>query len=271
MSRPTFKIGKDSYEFKEITLKTYYKLQDLLANQDKDSEYKIVECLTGCPIETLFKLKYSAWIMVWEEAQMQITSLVGNAASINPIVEFQGIKYGLPNVDDMTLGEFADLDLIVGDKNAERRLEDIAAIVYRPIKSQKGNVMVLEDYDTNGYKYRKEIFLDLPVSAVKSANSFFLQYANRSLKSTLDSLLEIPEVKQLPEADQETLKSLALVDLGGNSSIVWLEKILFDLQRLRLYKSAPHLTGLPGKKTKLIKKLWPFKKKNQLEEDDNRN
>lgn len=263
MSRPTFKIGLSKYEFKEITLKNYYVLQDLLANPEDGSEYKIVECLSGCPVETLKKIKYKDWLMVWEEAQLQITSLVGNTTSINPIIEFQGVKYGLPNVDDMTLGEFADLDLIIGDKNAEKRLEDIAAIVYRPILEQKGNVLKLEPYDTDGYKYRKEIFIDLPVSAVKSANSFFLQYANLSLKNTVDSLLKMPEMMELPEADRATLQSLAQVDLGGNSSIDWLEKILYDFQKLRAYNSAPHLTGLPGKKTKLLKKLWPFKKKTQ--------
>lgn len=269
MSRPTFKVKGNTYEFKEISLKTYYKLQDLLANQDKDSEYNIVECLTGCPAETLLKLKYTDWLMVWEEAQLQITSLVGNATSVNPIIEFKGVKYGLPNVDDMTLGEFADLDLIVQDKNSERRLEDIAAIVYRPVIEHKGDLLKIEEYNTEGYKQRKELFQDLPVSAVKSANSFFLQYANRSLKSTVDSLLQMPETEMIPKKDLETLKSLAQVDLGGNSSIVWLEKILFDLQRLRQYKSAPHLTGLPGKKTNPLKKLWPFKKKIQIEENDN--
>jgi hypothetical protein len=271
MSKPSFKIGLNKYEFNEISLKIYYKLQDLLANPEEGTEYKIVECLTGCPSETLLKLKYKDWLMVWEEAQLQITSLVGNTTAINPIITFQGVKYGLPNVDDMTVGEFADLDLILGDKNAERKLEDIAAIVYRPVIEQRGNVLKIEPYDTDGYKYRKEIFMDLPVSAVKSANSFFLQYANLSLKSTLDSLLATPEMKMLPEEDQATLQSLAQLDLGGNSSIDWLTKILYDLQKLRHYNSAPHLTGLPGKKTRLLKKLWPFKKKTQLEKDDNRN
>lgn len=268
MSKPSFKIGLNKYEFKEISLRTYYKLQDVLANPVDGAEYQIVECLTGCPAATLLRLKYTDWLMVWEEAQLQITTLVGNTSSINPVMTFKGVKYGLPSIENLTVGEFADLDLILADKNSERRLEDIAAIVYRPIISQKGNVLELTPYDIEGFKERKEAFLDLPISAIKSANSFFLQYANLSLKNTVDSLLKIPEMKQLPLEDQATLRSLAQVDLGGNSSTDWLTKILYDLQKLRIYNSAPHLTGLPGKKTRLLKKLWPFNKKTQKEEND---
>ena len=263
MSKPTFKIKGKQYEFKEISLRTYYTLQDLLISPEKGVEHKIVECLTTCPVETLMQLKYSDWLMVWEEAQIQIGRLSGSTTSINPVIEYNGVKYGLPNIDDMTVGEFADLDMVLTGANAERKLEEIAAIVYRPVISQKGNQLELAPYDTEGFRERKEIFLDFPISAIKSANSFFLQYANLSLKNTMASLVNLPEMNQMPEKDQETLRSLLQVDLGGDLSIPWLEKILFDFQKLRSYNSAPLLTGLPGKKTRLIKKLWPFKQKPQ--------
>jgi hypothetical protein len=263
MSKAVFKIKGKEYEFKEISLRTYYSLQDLLISPEKGVEYKIVECLTTCPVDILMQLKYADWLIVWEEAQIQIGKLSGSTASINPIVEYNGVKYGLPNIDDMTVGEFVDLDLVLTGANAERKLEEIAAIVYRPVISQKGNQLELAPYNTEGFRERKEIFLDFPISAIKSANSFFLQYANLSLKNTVASLVNLPEMDQMPEKDQETLRSLAQVDLGGDLSIPWLEKILFDFQKLRIYNSAPLLTGLPGKKTRLINKLWPFKQNNQ--------
>lgn len=262
MNTAKFKIAGNTYEFKEITLKTYYELQELLAHQTKDSEYKIVECLTGCPVDMLMKLKMTDWIMIWEEAQIQVSGLVGDTTNINPIITFRGVKYGLPAIEDLTVGEFADLDLILSDKNSDRKLQDIAAILYRPIIEQKGNVLTLEPYDDKGFAYRKEIFIDLPIAAIRSANSFFLQYANSSLRNIATSLAQMPEMKSLSPEDQATLLSLAQVDLGGNSSTLWLEKILYDFQRLRLYKSAPHLTGLSGGKMKWLKKLWPFKNKN---------
>ena len=65
----------------------------------------------------------------------------------------------------------------------------------------------------------------------------------------------------LPEKDQELLQSLVQVDLGGELSIAWLEKILFDFQKLRSYRSDPVLTGLPGKKTKLQRLISSFRNK----------
>jgi hypothetical protein len=268
MNRPNFKVGEDTYEFKEISLRIYYTIQDLLSKNEKNTEYKIVETLTGCPIEILMKIKYKDWLLVWEETQIQISFLVGNADDVNPIISFNEVKYGLINVDDMTLGEFADLDLILTTGNPDRKLEEIAAVVYRPILEQKGNVLKLEPYNIEGFNYRKELFLDLPLSAIKSANSFFLQYANSSLKNTLSSLVGTEEMKMLPEKDQETLRLLHQQGPGGVSSTLWLEKILYDLQKLRSYRYAALLTGLHGKSKKPTKKFWPFKKKNQLEDDN---
>ena len=261
MSRPSFRIGLTKYEFKEISLKTYYKLQDLLMNPEKDTEYLIVECLTECPMETLRKLKYADWVLVWDEAQLQITQVKGNADSINPIITFNGVKYALPAIEDITVGEFVDLDLILADKNAERKLEDIAAILYRPVIEQKGNVLKIEEYDTDGFKYRKELFMDLPVSAIKSANSFFLQCANSSLRSTLNSLLEMEETKMLSQEDQEKLRKAAQLEIGGNLSTLFLEETFLNLKRLRSSRSEPLSTGLRGKKDSWIKKLWPAKNK----------
>ena len=261
MDKATFKIKGVEYEFKDITLKSYYELQNILINPEKGSEYKIVSLITDCPVEQLLQLKYKDWLMIWEETQIQVTKIKGNTQSINPIIEFKGVKYGLPNIDEMTVGEFADLDIILNSENAERRLEEIAAVVYRPVIKQKGNQLELAPYDTEGFKERRELFLDLPITAIRSANSFFLQYANLSLKSTLESLVNTPEMKMLPEKDQELLQSLVQVDLGGELSIAWLEKILFDFQKLRSYRLDPVLTGLPGKKTKLQRLISSFRNK----------
>jgi len=261
MSKPSFKIGLSKYEFKEISLATYYKLQDLLMNPEKDTEYLIVECLTDCPIATLRKLKYGDWVLVWDEAQLQITRLKGNADSINPIIEFKGVKYGLPAIEDITVGEFVDLDLILADKNADRKLEDIAAILYRPVIEHKGNILKIEDYDTDGFKYRKELFLDLPVSAVKSANSFFLQCANSSLRSTLNSLLQMEETKMMDPKDLEKLQKAAQLEIGGDLSTLFLEETFLNLRKLRSSRSEPLSTGLRGKKDNWIKRLWPTKNK----------
>lgn len=260
MKNPSFEIGGQRYHFRELTLKDYYVLQTLLANPVKGTEYEIVQQITGCPVDVLKKIKYKDWILVWEETQLVINSLVGNADNVLPIVEFKGVEYGLVPVEDMTLGEFVDLDLIINSKS-DQNLQSIAAILYRPLRARYANRIEVEPYDPKTFEERKLLFEDFPLKAIKSANSFFLQYANSSLKNTLKSLEDLELMNQLPESDREILQNFLHQDLGGLSSIPWLEETLFDLQRLQSYRRDPHLTGLRGKKNKLPKLISKIKNK----------
>lgn len=256
-----FKVGGDIYEFKEITIRKFYELQELITVQEAGAEYKIVECITECPVETLKKMKYGDWLVIWEEAQLQIITMSAKTQDIKPNIEFNGIEYSLPQVDDITVGEFADLDVLISSGDINKKLVEIAAILYRPVISKENGIYVLQEYDTTGYKARCELFKDLPLSAIKSANSFFLQYVNSSLKSTVESLMQMEEMKMLPETDQEALRGLAQLDLGGGSSIPWLEKTLLEFKKLKSYRSELLSTGLLGKKMKQQKKHWLTRKK----------
>ena len=190
MTKPSFKINGTTYEFKEVTLKDYYTIKEVLGNPDaKAAEFKIAEIITGCPVDQLRKLKYPDWLIVWEEIANQITTMSSATESIVPIVEFKGKKYGLPKIEDLTVGEFADLDIIMSSNNAETKMAEIAAVLYRPIIKQRGNTLTLEDYSSEGFKDRLEAFEEFPLSAIRSANAFFLQSANSLLKSTAESLV----------------------------------------------------------------------------------
>ena len=258
MQKAKFKIGTKTYEFKEITLKDYYEIQDLLASpEEKVTDFKLVEILTQCPVDELKKLKYGDWLMIWEETQHQVNLLGQGTEAIVPIIEFRGVKYGLPNIDDITIGEFADLDVIFTGKNPEKKLAEIAAVLYRPILQQEGNTTILEEYSSEGFRTRKELFKELPVRAIKSANSFFLQSANSSLKNTMDYLTSQPGMKEMmSEKDLEMLQSLTQDGFGGESSIPWLEKTFLNFKGLQNSKSESLLTGLHGGLTKSTKKSF---------------
>ena len=259
--KATFKIGKTTYEFKDLTLRKYYELKKILDNGGKEVEFEIVECITDCPIAELKRLSFADWLLIWSEAEHKLTSLQGDTDAIRPIIELGEVKYGLPAVEDITIGEFADLDIILSGANAETKMAEIAAVLYRPIVSHKGEKIVLEPYDSDGFKERVEKFQDMPLSAIKSANSFFLQSADLLLKSTADSLMTLQEMKLISPKDLENLRNLLQPDPGGAPSMYWLGKILSDFKELRSSQYAQHLTGLPGKKTRLKDKLWPFNRK----------
>lgn len=261
MNKTSFIILEKEYFFNDVTLRRYYELQRILSNPEDGAEYDIVTALTDCPKEILMKLKYSVWLQIWEEAQLELMSLADTKTeNVKPIIEFNGVKYALPDVNSLTLGEFVDLDLLLNSPNAETKLNQIAAILYRPLIKSKKNSNEIEEYDAELCQERAELFMDLPIHYIKSANSFFLQYANSSLKNTVDYLLQNPQTKKLDQSDQELLKNLSQQGFGGISSTHSLEKILLNLQKLPNYQSDKHLTGLRGKKTSILSKFWNFKK-----------
>lgn len=259
-----FRIGKKDYQFKEIDLKTYYRLQEIVNSPTKGTEYEIVEAVTDCPVKELKRLKYQDWILVFDECNLHITDLQGTTDSIHPVIEFKGVKYALPKVEDITVGEFADLDTILTSPGSEKRLAEIAAILYRPVIKQTRWSMKIAEYDEEGYQERLALFQELPLKSIKSANSFFLQSANLSLKNTVESLLKLPEMEMLDLPGQELVKQFLQPDPGGEYSISWLERILSDFKELRRLRLEKLSTGWRGSVTKLKNKIWPFKRSKNI-------
>lgn len=262
--KATFNIGSEEYEFKDLTIRLYYELQDLIKEPNKDSELQIVSILTGCPVEELKALKFEHWLTLWNEAQLQITAGVGDADSIRPTIEFKDVLYALPKLEDITVGEFADLDVIATSPGADKKLVEIAAILYRPVTHRKGEWIKIEPYTVDGYNDRLQEFQDLPVSAIRSANSFFLQSGKLSLKNMLDSLMKNEAMTILSQQDRDNLSQLLLQEIGGSSSTDLLGKILLDLKQLQNYQFALRSTGLLGRKTKLRNIIWPFSRNKKL-------
>jgi hypothetical protein len=259
-TKPSFTIGKTKWEFQEVTVKIYYTLQEILKTlDDKDSEFKVVQCLTGCPVSELKKITYKDWLIIWEETQFLINSLIGDTTTISPILEFKKVKYGFPTPETMTIGEFADLEILFAADDFQTRLHEAAAILYRPILKQSGEIIVIEEYDTEKCRERANLFLDLPISFIRSANSFFLHYAQLSLNSIAVSLSQMPEMQTMSQKDQEVLQNILLQESGGILSIPFLEKTLSDFQKLRHLNYEVGLTGYRGNQTKPKSKISRLK------------
>lgn len=249
MRKIEFKIGKQEYVVKDVNLMNYKDVMEMLQNPDGETPFEIVEFLSGCPKEDLKALKYSDWYFLWQEVQDLLT---GNytTQSILPIIEFAGIKYGLPQIEDMSVGEFADLDIIASGTNPENRLAEVAAILYRPVIEETDTYIKLEKYTVEGAKKREKLFQYLPLSAIKSANAFFLQSASRSLENMLGYLQNQNQTSTFPQ-DLEDLEKSLPPDLGGYSLMSLLEKIPSDLTLLQNSLYGPPSTGLLGRETKL--------------------
>ena len=103
----------------------------------------------------------------------------------------------IPKLDDISLGEFIDLDNYIGDW---QQIHKAMAVLYRPITFRKGDLYLIEDYEGSD-KY-SEVMKDAPVNVALGAVVFFYRLGNVLSSYLLGSLTQ--EMKK----DQELIKDL---------------------------------------------------------------
>ena len=75
-----------------------------------------------------------------------------------------GVQYGfIPNLEDITFGEYVDLDTFIGDNlNLHRAVN----VLYRPIEHRTGDRYTIKEYDPNTSELAKQFPLDAVLGAV---------------------------------------------------------------------------------------------------------
>ena len=148
----------------EITLGQYqefYKLNDV--EDVKVVERRMIEIFCQVPMKYVNQMKA---IDVKEIIQI-LTSMLENKPSLVNLFKMNGVEYGfIPDLDDMTFGEYVDLDTFIGDTNNLHRAMNV---LYRPIKIKRSGRYQIEDYDSDKY----ERMLGMPMDAVISSILFF--------------------------------------------------------------------------------------------------
>ena len=107
-------------------------------------------------------------------------------------IDIGGVKYGFhPNLDELTMGEFVDLDTHSKNKN----LSKMMGVLYRPIVKEEGNNYSIEPYsfDVHGQNYK--LLEKLSVNIVNPIAVFFWNLGNNLLVGSLASL-EAKEQKE---------------------------------------------------------------------------
>ena len=86
---------------------------------------------------------------------------------INQLVnkfKLNGVDYGfIPELDDMTFGEYVDLDTFIGDND---NLHRAANVLFRPIEFKRGDRYTVKDYDSDTSEAAKEFPLDVVLGAI---------------------------------------------------------------------------------------------------------
>lgn len=173
----------------DITLEQYQKFSKINTEDNKDSTFllhKTVEIFCGLDLKDTLKIKYSSV----SDIIGRLNKVFENTPELTRTFTFKGVEYGfIPNLDDMTLGEYVDLDETYGDWDS---MHKAMAVLYRPITNKSRGRYLIEDYE--GTK-NAESFKKLPLSIVFGTTVFFYSLSNELLKTTLSYLK-----KELPES-----------------------------------------------------------------------
>ena len=157
-------------------------------NGTKSSEaLETITELSNIPKELLKQLELKHIVLMLEKL-----SYLQNQedTTLKNIIEIDGVRYGFhPDFDEMTLGEYADIESFI-KSGAEKHLPEIMAILYRPIKEEIDGVYTIEAYDGN-IKIRTEIMRKMSATQVHSALVFFYHFSNVLLTTLQLSLIQV--------------------------------------------------------------------------------
>ena len=113
--------------------------------------------------------------------------------NLKRIIEIEGVEYGFhPDLDSITLGEYADIETFIKG-GMEKNLPEIMAVLYRPIKEKKNDIYIIDAYDGN-IRLRTEEMKKMSAQQVQSALRFFFV-----LGKELSEILPLYLMEQLKE------------------------------------------------------------------------
>ena len=92
---------------------------------------------------------------------------------LKKIIKLDGVKYGFhPNLEEITLGEYADIETYL--KNGlEDNLTKLIAVLYRPITERNGKDYSIEAYGVSDSRMRAKKFEKMKARDVNSSLVFF--------------------------------------------------------------------------------------------------
>ena len=200
----------------DITLqqyKRYLKIQEKV----KDERFlnaKMIEIFCNVDLKSVMHLQ----LKDSEEIVSIITGLFNSKPALIKRFKLNGVEYGFqPQLDEITLGEYIDLDTFIGDwENMEKAMN----VLYRPVL-----VSVKDKYSIDEYRVGTEgAIINMPMDAVMSS-IFFLWNLGLDLSKNMTSYLE--------ETQNETLIQFLNSQKNGvgiNQFTDSLSEILEDLK-----------------------------------------
>ena len=183
--------------WKDVTLEKWLKLIDFESGSKCEEAEETIAALSDIPKKLVKELALrDVAVIMSRVAELQ----VGQDNTLKNIITINGIEYGFhPNLDDITLGEYADIETFI--KNGiDKQLPELMAVLYRPITEKKNDIYTIDAYDGD-IRIRTEEMKQMSAEQVQSALVFFYRLG-KELSTIMPSYLmeQLKEMKtQLPQ------------------------------------------------------------------------
>lgn len=186
---------------KEVTLEQYQKFARINTDENQDTGFmmhKTVEIFCNLDLKDIAKIKFTSV----QEILNDINRLFEPKQDLIRTFTMGGIEYGfIPVLDDMTLGEYVDLDENFTDWDS---MHKAMSVLFRPVTLNKGDRYQIEEYD--GLDLAEQM-KQMPLDVVMGAMVFFYRLNNELLKTTLNFLEQEVDKEMTTQQHQHLEKS----------------------------------------------------------------
>ena len=207
----------------DVKLRQYQKFAKLNTEQNQNTNFllhKMVEIFCDLDLKDIARIKYT----YVTEIVNDLNNIFNVKTDLITTFVMDGVEYGfVPKLDDITLGEYIDLDNNIADWDT---MHKAMAVLYRPLKYKKDHRYQIEEYTGTE---NAEKFKEMPLDVVMGSLVFFWGLGAELLQTTLKYL-----AKEMGE--KLTTQQRAILEESGvgiNQSMDWLRGMLPNLTMLQ--------------------------------------
>tara|TARA_R110002020_G_scaffold40482_7_gene119648 strand:- start:589 stop:1230 length:642 start_codon:yes stop_codon:yes gene_type:complete len=165
-------------KWSDVTLENWLKLIEVETESKSKEALETITALSDIPKQLIKELGIQDVAVIMNRiAELQAKE----DGKLKRIIEVEGKEYGFhPDLDSITLGEYADIETFV-KTGIENNLPELMAVLYRPIVEKKNDVYTIEAYDGN-ISIRAEEMKKMSAEQVQSSLVFFWNLGNELSK-----------------------------------------------------------------------------------------
>ena len=192
--------NKKKYPVKEITIEMWselMKFKDLL--EEEEMYYRMISSMIGLSRDEINKLPASEILKVGEELNEILNK---DSRQLHPKLEHNGKTYLLTDMNDLSFGQFVDIDTFLTKDESYRiaNLHELASYLYVEEGKKYGEV---------NFKKQTEDFKKLPIKYIEGAIFFLLTFGK-----ALQLLSQISSKKKLLWSMMKFRITLTLIGVG---------------------------------------------------------